>query len=242
MLGHDDEVQTLAPMNEERFWRLVEDINWKSTERRGVSDRAAYRRGKHLLITRLSCGEASTFEDIFNGFKGAMGEALEDYEKRTGHNCGVGDDSWSDLLSHIVGCGKEVYERELADPSLAYKRARNYRFKESFRHALPSKQDYAKKSGGVLRERAKKHLDEFQMLPQDLMPEALKTHYRAVLLFLGPVYNGNFVDAVRLYGDAVIVGMRHLRGWSRDHEGLAHDFYYGVDNLVHDIREIFLGV
>ena len=57
----------------------------------------------------------------------------------------VGDDSYEDLRAHIIGMGRKEFQKVMRNPELAYDRAVDGKYTESFSYAIPSRSDYQKK-------------------------------------------------------------------------------------------------
>lgn len=133
-----------SKMPEARFWALVDSLGWgtKTTN---------YRALKKELVRNMSPNEAEEMRTTFAQMTANLSRVLsrweeEGYEWGQSGNpraFGLGDDSWNDLLAHIVGLGKREYKAVLADPMKAWNRARKGDFKESFAYALPYSSDYA---------------------------------------------------------------------------------------------------
>ena len=104
------------------FWALTEDIGWgtKTTNYNQVR--------KYL---RQHCNEAEIRR--MNNIRADLVHALYEpcFNKVT-----LGDDSYDDLLNHIVGLGKAEYKAVLADPELAAARANKDDFEESFSYCF----------------------------------------------------------------------------------------------------------
>ena len=117
-------------MNTEEFWEIVAEIDWASDH--------DYKRGERILIRRLGSMERSTaFGEIYDDLRVALDKAIQDWEN-DGHALEIGsDDGYGDLMAHIIGCGQEVYEAELADPKLIKKRSEAFDYKESFSYCIP---------------------------------------------------------------------------------------------------------
>jgi hypothetical protein len=121
----------------EKFWELVGRADWANRQAEPLDQIRAE------MMRALSPAEAEAMYDTFLELKADLAVAIEAYEAATGTSAGVGDDGFDDLTSHIVGLGREEYERNLASPSLAVERGQRYDFRESFAYVVPGKGDYA---------------------------------------------------------------------------------------------------
>lgn len=129
-------------MTEQEFWDIVESCCWEE-EAANVA-----KRPYETIKVRLQNGPLATqeqmeeFRSIFSKLKSNLGTVITEFEERTGASCKCGDDSFDDLRSHIIGCGREVYEAELSNPELAVARGASGNYKESFAYAIPYASDY----------------------------------------------------------------------------------------------------
>jgi len=123
-------------MNRDEFWAIVESVGW------GTID-TDYERGKQVLLKALpTLEECDAFGQHRLHVKQALSNAIDSWCALRDTSLGLGDDGFNDLCAHIVGLGREEYERNLADPSLAQKRAESYGFEESFAYCEPHDTDY----------------------------------------------------------------------------------------------------
>lgn len=154
-------------MTEDEFWDYVDQINWPQLvdiEARGGGD--AIEMGKNRMLKLFPdqedqeeffthyCRFSSDMQAYFMTWSDAKFADSND----PWSGWGTGDDSFGDLISHIIGCGKDVYEAEMADPNLAVKRvATQYEiwgkkakagvkhsdgFTEKFSYCFPEEDDY----------------------------------------------------------------------------------------------------
>ena len=62
----------------------------------------------------------------------SLEQRLLNWETETGERIEAGDDSFRDLVNHLIGLGREAYEGALADPASVAARARARDYRESF--------------------------------------------------------------------------------------------------------------
>lgn len=122
------DADTVSPMPPEDFWRVVAALKWGED-----TDYKAIGRLYHGMLT---AEQRAAFEVTYDGFHAVLAGAIAEYEHKTGVSAGCGDDSFNDLCAHVVGLGREVYERELASPTLAVERGRKGDFTESFAYTF----------------------------------------------------------------------------------------------------------
>lgn len=133
-------------MTEDQFWTIVDQVDWRTLVEEN-SD-SPYKPGKERLLSLLPTYKAcKDFSHHFQMWRGQLSMALDEYEQETGERVPVSDDGWSDLSSMVIGLGREVFEKNLKDPSLLMKRANAgwsgvNGYVESFAYCIPGKEDY----------------------------------------------------------------------------------------------------
>lgn len=111
------------------FWNIVESCGWGTKT-------VDYNQIKKDLIKNLTLQESRRFFKVFSEKEQELSIALFKHIKN------LGDDSYSDLISHIIGLGKKTYYQTLYSPDLGKERALKYDFVESFRYCFPIITDY----------------------------------------------------------------------------------------------------
>jgi len=119
-----------GPCTEDQFWTEVAHIGWgtKTTDYNAI---------KKELLSRWTPEFANSFDAILGKKVRDLQNEIEQWEKLDGRKAECGDDSFSDLTHHIAGLGKDVYEATMTDPELAFNRAREDDYTESFSYAIP---------------------------------------------------------------------------------------------------------
>jgi hypothetical protein len=122
---------TTSKIDKQKFFALVEDYGWgtKTTDYTAI---------KKDLMSKITPEVSGEIRSIFYGLCGKLHRTIEAWEEDNDKKISLGDDGFSDLVSHIVGLGSKEYEAVLADPKLAYDRAKRGDFSESFSYAIPS--------------------------------------------------------------------------------------------------------
>jgi hypothetical protein len=118
-------------MNDQDFWKAVSDMGWTRNgfgyKKIGIDLKAridaAYEPQQAIEI-KMGLNAA------FRGKVNALYERLDDVV-----DC-LGDDSFSDLVAHIVGLGEAEYAAVMADPSLGQNRAVEGDYQESFAYCF----------------------------------------------------------------------------------------------------------
>jgi hypothetical protein len=120
-------LEDVEPDALEEFWAEVEKIGWSKT--------TSVKKAKRLLLKTWTLEKSKRMRAAFDELRDPLYDACASVE-------GVGDDSFGDLLAHIIGLGKAEYERVLANPKLAQARVDAGDFVESFSYCLPYEEDY----------------------------------------------------------------------------------------------------
>ena len=115
-------------MTEDRFWELVALAKWPCD----------YDKMKIKYLKLLSAKECKDFRKVLNQANDKLdtviGSAVDDMP--------VGDDSYSDLIHHIVGLGKARFYQHCHNIQLIAKRAEAINYEESFAYCIPYEEDY----------------------------------------------------------------------------------------------------
>jgi hypothetical protein len=121
-----------------RFWSLVKDCRW--------SEDYSYPRIKKFLMKTLTKEEVAQFSAYFSKVNDEVYkimDAHDKYLKKTeGHGYGLGDDSFGDLCSEVIGRGESFFNSVKKDPAIAATMARNRDYRESFSYGIPWESDY----------------------------------------------------------------------------------------------------
>lgn len=116
-------------MTEEEFWKIVDSVGWPTN-----TDFA-----KAKLMRQYDQSVMGEFAEMAGKKAAALLNALEAYEREVdGGEYFLSDDGASDMTMHVVGLGKEVYDKSLANPELLAKRASQSDFEESFLYCIPN--------------------------------------------------------------------------------------------------------
>lgn len=121
-------------MTEKRFWEIVKIVNWGKDY--------DYERIRIWMSKNLSLDEIKAFRKILDSKWSQLDKVVGERNP-----AGGGDDSHSDLLYHVIGLGKKVFEANLADYMLLAKRGdakygSKEGYTESFSYAVPYEDDY----------------------------------------------------------------------------------------------------
>lgn len=112
------------------FWEEVAHFGWgtKTTDYDAI---------KKDILARWDDEFVKSFEEQCRDFEGALYQKVEAYEQEHGVSCECGDDGFGDLMSHMVGLGKEHFEACMADPMMVVKRGQHSYYVEKFSYCIP---------------------------------------------------------------------------------------------------------
>jgi hypothetical protein len=122
------EVSSTAQMPEDKFWELVEMAHWPCD----------YNKMKIKYLKAMDRDECKRFRHTFSKaycLLDSVATKLEDLP--------CGDDSYGDLLHHIIGLGRELFYDYCNDPSMIKALADSYGYKESYSYCIPYDSDYS---------------------------------------------------------------------------------------------------
>jgi hypothetical protein len=119
-----------AQQDEIFFWSLVDGIGW-GNKSKNDDDVEMFLKDFPLSVVKKSL-------EIAIEKRKHLKVVLDEYEKSKGKGnyWGIGDDGYWDLRAHIVGLGKETYEKCLEDPEIAKKIADERSFIENFEYGF----------------------------------------------------------------------------------------------------------
>jgi len=229
-------------MDHETFWTLVADIGWgtKTTDVSAIKSR---------LVREWSREQADAFNSVLYNLEGELYQKLDASDLEFG----LGDDGFGDLISHILGLGKEDFWAVMSDPRLALKRA-NAPYgspeghAEKFAYCIPDDSDYDKLDGKPYVKWAKENVQSLTTaLDQPIIKGTLFKVLQDIRAWNQLVADGNYTEALA-GGEALVANLDMVEplkakvvGTMAQHhevnEALAH-FYWGNKNLLTDLQEI----
>ena len=110
--------------SEDLFWEKVAELGW-GTETTDYTK--LQRRILETWTPEFTASFRKQMDELSHRLYVALTKDIRD----------VGDDSFGDLIAHIVGLGHEKYEAVLADHTVAQKMVDDSEYKESFSYAIP---------------------------------------------------------------------------------------------------------
>jgi hypothetical protein len=132
-----------------KFFDAIEPFGWgtKTTNHKSI---------KKQIMDKFTWEQIEELGDIKSSLHNKLYNVLFDEVE------GVGDDGFDDLIEHIIGLGREEYEKVLKHPDLAQKRVNSGQYKESFAYCFPYKEDYEKLNKEYYLNFAKQVQEEYQ--------------------------------------------------------------------------------
>lgn len=128
-------------MTEDRFWKLVEKIGWKTksfdTDKLGID----------LLNYVTDVQEIKDMREISGELRNRIDPIVYNYaEKHPKFHFWGGDDSFWDFTAHIVGLGKKYYYEVLKNPKSMAIAGEDY--EENFEYIFTAAEEFAKTEEG----------------------------------------------------------------------------------------------
>ena len=113
------------------MWAIIADMDWANR----CQQNRIYDVIKKNFMRSYNKEMAVKLNDFVTARFNEMYKAIEAYEKEHGHvgNYG-GDDSFGDMIHHVIGSGKEIYNAVMKDLKLLNK----IKYVESFAYAIPN--------------------------------------------------------------------------------------------------------
>jgi hypothetical protein len=148
-------------MNEQKFWEMVAVVDYQNLIGKERADTSL---GKRRLMAALQKEDGGILKAI-EDFRAILGKklhgiekAIEKYEKANDTRLDYGgDDSFSDLIHHVVAMGQKFYDKAIADPSTL----KGFKYRESFAYCVPYKDDVKELDPNFHQEKARAFLGEW---------------------------------------------------------------------------------
>lgn len=221
---------------EDEFWAFIEPFGWGTA----TTDSQAI---KVALLHQLTPIKAGALRDQLDVLTGALHQRLE--AERVRLECG--DDSYQDLLAHVVGLGRAEYEKALADPRLLEERCDKRQYTESFSYALPYPNDFEYLTLAHYQSRATELRSVYEVLRDDEAFQKILSPTQVVLAALALVAEGKVDDALRCEkttrdaADAISTFYRQQgQRFGVFVDGSRAGNPHGVHNLFIDLRRYFV--
>ncbi|MHC4432399.1 MAG: hypothetical protein ACYTBS_11215 [Planctomycetota bacterium] len=119
---------------EDNFWECVAEIGWSKDVDTSLAKRAC------LIAWTPEFGKS--FREILEKRESEVYRRFLEFEKmdlskRERDMYYMGDDSFGDFCSHVVGMGREVFMEEMENPRKLFERAKDGKYWEKFSYCIP---------------------------------------------------------------------------------------------------------
>jgi len=195
-------------MNEDEFWGFIDDGDWKDS---GYD----YDKAKLSYLKKLTPEQGTEFRILVD----ELYNMLDSFVNGRYEGMNVGDDSYSDLLNHIIGLGKNEYIKNLKSLRLIKARA-NARYEsdegyaESFSYAVPYDEEWQdipkaikEVEESIARRNARDHkaieIDENIMDIDDVISKIAENLADATPEYITEVYNNICFNDIEYVEDSV---------------------------------------
>jgi len=221
------------PLND--FWKLVAELNW-GCKADGPGKTTNYKATKKTLMQKLDRAGVESFRNTFDGLRSPLYKALDKAVE------GTGDDGFGDLLAHIIGLGKEEYERNLANPKLAQTRVNESRYEESFSYCIPFDEDYEMLAPAHHVERAKHVIKEYEAGLKDERYAPVHDAMRLIIDVFTPAAKGELNALLGTEGklEVALKAIEARRDFLHQEGGRYEDGTAMVHNCLGDLKQ-FIG-
>lgn len=146
------------------MWKYIEELNWAllSKKKRG------YEEGKRYMLENFTAKRGKEISDFVNERFSELYKCIEKFEHANDTHCGSygGDDSFGDMIHHVIGLGKDKFNEIMEDPS----KLNGMDFVESFSYCMPYEEDYKMLSEDYHVERATQAVVELARMVTENAP------------------------------------------------------------------------
>lgn len=146
------------------MWKYIEELNWKvlSKKKRG------YEEGKLYMLENFTPKRGKEIDDFVRERHNELYKRIEEYERANDTHCGSygGDDSFGDMIHHVIGLGEEKFNEIMEDPS----QLNDMDYVESFSYCIPYEEDYKLLNVDCHVDRAKESVKELARIATENAP------------------------------------------------------------------------
>lgn len=219
------------------FWSIIEPFGWgtKTTKYDDI---------KVALLRQLTPEKAMMLRAQLDKLMHALSQALR--AKHIKLECG--DDSYWDLMAHVVGLGRAEYESCLMNPQLMKARCDGGGFTESFAYALPHANDFEYLTLKHYADRAAQLRAQYDEAFQDDAHEPIHAHAQIVIGTMALIQEGMITSAMEgeqaTRNSAAAIEKYYRDGMQRfgiaviDGGSIANP--HGVYNLFNDLKRYYI--
>lgn len=146
------------------MWKYIEEINWAvlSKKKRG------YEKGKRYMLENFTAKRGKEISDFVGERFSELYKRINEYEQANDCHCGMygGDDSFGDMIHHVIGLGELNFNAIMKDPTLL----NCLESVESFSYCMPYDEDYKMLSEDYHVNRAKEAVKELVRIATENKP------------------------------------------------------------------------
>ena len=153
-------------MDTDTFWNIVHEMKWPEIH---------YDEARLRFMQNHRREEAEKFLELFLTHKVKLNKAAGE-----AYCC----DSWDDTTAHIIGLGKEEFDRHIENPRLIFEREKKMDYRESFAYCIPHPHDYEKLTDDGFEdfiEETRNELREVESADEDDIPPKLFRQFPKVM-------------------------------------------------------------
>jgi len=226
-------VLAAAPMPEAEFWQLVDKLGW----RKGADSKAIKKQVMKLLPTYEECESARA---AMRKLEGQLYGVITKYEKANDVSAGLGDDSFGDLIAHIIGLGKGEFEASVKDPRRAIERGKKGDYTESFAYCFPYEDDYKKQGNvGAFKEWAQRNQKNYRAVLKIPFYREIHDDAKVIIEAMGKIIAGDVQGFLDTQGP-VEQALKNIDQHVEKLREMLSEFDsspWGVKNMYGDVKE-----
>lgn len=219
------------------FWSLVDRIGWgtKTTD---------YKLVKRSLMSSFTPAQCEGIAEKEGEFRHALTVVFDKYLNDNDVELGLGDDSFGDLMHHIVGLGKSIYNACMKNPALAVGIARSGKYSEAFNYCIPMADDFDNLNVGKFVKWAESVKEQIKRVFGDHKYKALWPDAKALIEDLEYMIQGDYRNFLNTTTEGKLLSERIARQWlflqpknTFAAESTALSNKWAVWNLYSDVQE-----
>jgi len=206
-----------------KHWDIVNSINWSEN----CEQHRYYETAKRELMRRYSVETMEHFDNFVRAKYRELVQRLEQFAQD--NNVGIpgefsGDDSFDDMVNHVIGRGETFYNSVMENPELL----NGMHFVESFSYCVPSKHDYKYLASDYHKEQAVECINDLARIVRENNPDAddldtIKDIMARMLLIVA----GNFSEATRGFPQSI---------YDRYYTFKSNDCHARFSNVISDCK------
>ena len=157
------------------MWKDIEEINWEvhSKKSRG------YEEAKLYILRNFTKSRCTKIREFVNERFDDLYEFIQTFEYVNDTHCGDygGDDSFGDMIHHVIGLGEDKFEEIMKDPS----KLNGMDYTESFSYCLPYGDDFELLKPDYHLDRARQSIVELARIVAENKPLSIEPLLNKIL-------------------------------------------------------------